>query len=813
MSIRAGRNEAETCRDLIVPALRRTGWTEALIREQYPLRASRILTSGGVSRELEDGRADFVLEVVPGLPVAVLEAKAEGEDAAHGLQQSIRYAEQLDVPVAYASNGHEIIERNIRTGAERRVASVATPAELWSEWMDFQGLDPHTGELLRQPFNRSRTSVTGEVITPRWYQTVAVHRVLRGIATGRRRLLLLMATGTGKTFTAMQIVAKLRSYEKLARPRRNFRVLYLADRDWLLTQPMAKDFSPAFGSDPLHRVRGGANVSRELYFATYQALSGADDTSALFRDYAPDFFDLVVVDECHRGSAAEDSTWRRVLDHFSSAIQLGLTATPKRDATVDSYEYFGNPVFTYSLRQGIEDGYLAPYRVRRVVLSPDAEGWTPSAGERDRLGREIPEGLYSTRDFERVVSLLARTRIAARHLSRLLRLDPSAKAIVFCVDTEHASDMRMALASENPDLTRADSEWVVRIVGTEPERDRLLERFTDPESSSPLVATTSRLLSTGIDVEDLRYVVLFRPVGSMVEFKQIIGRGTRLYPERGKTSFDVVDYVGASGKFEDPEFDGYPAAIIDEVVDDNGDPVASPRASTPDCGDDPTVAEPELPFAVDDPHRPGVDAPPPGVVPPDYTPLPPPRKLYVDDGEFHVLAEAHLIADTSTGQVRLTDYGEFVRAQVRHLAASPDDLVSRWVSVADRQVIERELAAQGVTLQELIGDTGLDDRDPLDVLIQVAWNQPAPTRAERVQRVRAAHADEMARRSAIARQVLDGLLDHYAAHGIDDLSSRGILQVEPFTRIGSPTQIAREFGGAPGWHDQVAELQRWLYSA
>ncbi len=798
MSKRAGRDEADTCREFVLPMLAQAGWTADLIVEQYPLRADRVLVAGSTVRNLGDGKADYVLEAVPGLPVAVVEAKREFRKAADGLQQAIRYAQQLDVPVAYATNGREIIERNLGTGRERTVDSVNTPAELWSEWTECHGLDAETGELLAQPFNRNRTTIAGAVIVPRWYQTVAVHRVLCAIAAGRQRVLLLMATGTGKTFTAMQIVAKLRSYEALRHPNDNYRVLYLADRDWLLSQPMAKDFTPAFGAEPLHRVRGGANQSRELYFATYQALAGADDTAALFHDYDPDFFNLVIVDECHRGSATENSTWRGVLDHFSSAVQLGLTATPKRDSTVDSYAYFGNPVFTYSLRDGIEDGYLAPYRVRRVVLSPDAEGWMPSPGERDRLGREIPAGLYSTRDFERVLSLLARTRVAARHLSRILRDSPGARTMVFCVDSQHAEDMRAALVAENPDLVAADPEWVVRIVGDEPERQRLLERFADPESDSPAVATTSKLLATGIDVEDLTHVVLFRPVGSMVEFKQIIGRGTRLYPDKGKTSFEIVDYVGATAMFEDPEFDGYPAFIVDEVIDASGHPVGA----QPDARD-PVVAEPEPPFVIDDPYAPPVDP----------SALPSHRKLFVDDGQFRVVAEATYVPDASSGEMRLTEYGAYVGDQVRRIATNPDELRQRWSRGTDREAVHDELDRLGIDLDEIAHAPGGADRDPVDLLIQIAWNQPAPTRAERVRRARAQHADEIAARSQLAQAVLDALLERYARFGVDDMASGEVLQLEPLNRLGSPVAIAQAFGGAAGWHAQVDEVQRWLYSA
>ena len=804
-----GRPEKDTCREVVLPALTGSGWSPDQIHAEYPVKAERVLTAGGVGKDLGDGRVDYVLEAVPGVPVAVVEAKREYRSSADGMAQALRYAQQLDVPIAYSTNGHGIVEHDLVAGTERNVPSFATPAELWSAYQTLHRLDAEGGELIGQAFNRRRLDIDGNVIQPRWYQTVAIHRVLRAIATGRKRVLLLMATGTGKTFTAMQIVAKLRAFHAATRPDRTFRVLYLADLDALLTQPMRKDFRPAFGEDPCHRVKGGLNNSREIYFASYQAMTGQGDIDALFHDYPGDFFDLVIVDECHRGSAAADSSWRRVLDHFTGAIQLGLTATPKRDAHVDSYAYFGPPVFEYSLRQGIEDGYLAPFRVRRVVLSPDAEGWAPDPGQLDRFGREIPDGLYSTRDFERVVSLLLRTQLAAAHLSTVLRKDPTARAMVFCVDQQHAEDMRRALIEANPDLVRRDPEWVARIVGAEPEKARLLGTFTDPESDSPVIATTSRLLSTGIDVEDLMFVVLFRPIGSMVEFKQIIGRGTRLYPPKGKTSFEIIDYVGATAKFDDPTFDGPATLTTTEQVDGSGEVTGTDDEDTVDEsgptsdgeGDADTVAEPDPDFHPGDPD-----------LPEPHPPTPP--KLYVDIGDFRVVAEAVQVPDTSSGRLRLTEYGEHVKGVVRAMAGSADAFTTRWARPPSREEIVQELTTRGVTLVDL-ADAGATSAevDPLDLLLQVAWNVPTRTRAERARRVRELHATEIGALSATAQEVLGVLLDRYAAHGIDDITSGDVLSVPLIRKAGSPVEIAREFGGAGGWHAQLDRLQDWLYSA
>jgi type I restriction enzyme R subunit len=805
-----GPLENETVRDLIVPLLRdRSGWVDEQLVFEYRLKERRTISAGGVARTIDDGYADIVLEATPGTPVAVVEAKRKHKTATDAIQQAIRYAQQLDAPLAYGSNGQQIIERNLRTGVERTVTEFADPATAWSEYCQDRGLDTAGADLVSKPFNRRRRSVTGHVVTPRYYQVTAINRVLTAIAQGDRRVLLLMATGTGKTFTAMQIVAKLRAHEKLARPNRNYRVLYLADRDQLLTQPMTKDFAPAFGNGLLQRVLGKADQSREIYFASYQALSGGnpdnatDATSVLFEAFRPDFFDLVIVDECHRGSAEENSTWRKVLDYFDSAVQLGLTATP-RDDTVRSYEYFGNPVFKYSLRDGIADGYLAPYRVRRVVLSPDVDGWEPDVGELDRFKRVIPPGTYTTRDFERVVSLLARTRLAAHHLSKTLRQDPTARAIVFCVDTEHANDMRQALIDENPDLVAADPEWVVRIVGVENERERLLGDFTDPETSSPVIATTSRLLSTGVDIEDLKYVVLFRVVGSMIEFKQIIGRGTRLYPDKDKHSFEIIDYVGATRHFTDPAFDGYPANIVIETVDSGGE-VASTEPVPPEDEesgeDEPEVNEPEPPFTVEDPPAP----------PPPPTPPSPRSKYYVDEGLFEVASEARLVPSVTGQGIVLTEYGQHVRDRVR-LVGSESALRTTWANAESRHKLIAMLADDGIDLAELVEAAGQPDADPLDALFHLAWDLPVRTRSERVRRVRETRSAELAAMNAQARAILEGLLQRYETHGVEELESAEVFRLDPLNSLGTPVELAKAAGGPTALRAQLGLVQEWLYA-
>ena len=798
-----GPLENETVRDLILPRLREAGWADDQIHEQYYLRSEDTPLTTGQVHSLGHGFADIVLKATPGTPVAVVEAKRSYLTADDAIQQAVTYAQQLDVPLAYGSNGADIIERNLRTGQERRLEAFAPPASAWAEYTQLHGLDAPGAALISEPFNRARQTVSGDIIEPRAYQVVAINRVLRAIAQGKKRALLLMATGTGKTFTGMQIVAKLRSYEQQTNPGRNYRVLYLADRDALIEQPIRKDFRPAFGGDAIRRVRGDTDTSRELYFATYQSLANeTSDEEAKLLGYRPDFFDLVIVDECHRGSAAADSKWRVILDHFSSAIHLGLTATPRDDKDVRTYEYFGNPVYRYSLRDGIRDGYLAPYTVRRAVLSPDRDGWSPAPGELDRYRQQIPEGRYSTPDFERAVALLPRTRAAARHLSNLISNHPHPRVLVFCVDTDHAAAMRSEMIAANPAAVSGNPEWVVRIVNKERDKDRLLLDFCNPEGSTPAVATTSRLLATGIDVEDATHIVLFRPIGSMTEFKQIIGRGTRLYPAKGKTRFEIVDYVGATANFRDPNFDGDPADIIEEEVDDDGavvrDPSTDSGAGESDTPE-PRVSEPVPPFT---------PAPGPAPLPPSQ----PRRKYYVDAGVAYVASESMLVPDFSCGKLQLTEYGAFVQSKIRALG-DPDSLRMRWSSADSRAQLQAALEADGVDLDELVEATGIPDIDPLDALAHLAWDLPLLTRSERAKRARHAHAADLEAASAIARDVLEALLDRYERFGVDDLASAAVFRLDPLHKLGSPTELAQAVGGADQLRAQLDLVQDWLYSA
>lgn len=795
-----GPLEKDTCRDYVLPLLKSAGWGDDQIVEQYPITAGRVITAGKKHRRGSALRADYVLEFEPGVPIAVVEAKREYAIPGKGLQQAKNYAQLLDLPLAYSTNGKGIVEDDRDTGREDdRLTAFPSPAAAWSRYRAWKGIaDDTVADGLLLPFNRALRNADGTVKEPRYYQRTAINRAVEAILSGNKRLLLTLATGTGKTFVSMQIVWKL--WRSGWRGNRNPRILFLADRNILVDQPIEREYKPAFGAGdntPIWKLQGEAKAGREIYFALYQALADSgDDPNGIFRQFAPDFFDLVIVDECHRGSARSDSAWRSILEYFAPATQLGMTATPKRDETVDSYEYFGDPIFEYSLAQGIEDGFLAPYRVRRVVLSPDAHGWAPTQGQLDLFGNEIPEGQYSTKDFERVVSLLTRTEAAAKHLTDYLRrTDRWAKTIVFCVDQEHADQMRRALHNANADLTKAHPNYVVRIVSDEGDIGKgHLSDFADTEKAVPVIATTSEMLSTGVDLPTVRNIVLFRPVGSMAMFKQMIGRGTRLYPDEDKLSFDIIDYSGATALFSDPEFDGPPERVDDEEIDDEGNVV-----------DEPVVEEPEPGFELAD----GDD----GSVAPDDLDHEPRAKFYVDDAEVWVTAEAIYHLDPETQRLRLVEYRDFVTETVRALYPNPKALRGAWSYRVGREEVRTALEAHGIDPEELLERTGMAAADPIDVLVHLAWNQPLATRTDRARRVTKEHAEFFATFQPEAREVLTYLLDKYTEFGIGQLDDLHVLQVPPISTLGTPAEIASRFGSPAALQEAIAALGDLLYVA
>jgi type I restriction enzyme R subunit len=784
-------NEADTCRKFVVPLLLAAGWDDEphAIAEQRSVTDGRIVPAGKGFLRKPPKRVDYLLKATRDFALAVVEAKSGWRSAADGVQQARDYAELLGLKFAYATNGREVIEIDYFAGTETARSDFPTPADLMARYRAGMGLDAGAAERLLEPYNLSASK------PPRYYQHLAITRAIEAIHQGQRRLLLTLATGTGKTTVAFQICWKLWVTRwNLAGEHRKPRILYLADRNFLVDDPKDRDFAP-FG-DARFKVESGQVVQgREMYFAIYQALAEDERREGLFKAYPPDFFDLVIVDECHRGSARADSAWRDILAHFEPAVQLGLTATPLRDDSRDTYRYFGNPLVTYSLRDGIADGFLAPYRVHRIVTEWDAAGWRPNAGELDRFGRAIPDEEYQTQDFERLVALRARTQAIARHLSDFLkRTDRFAKTIVFCVDQEHAAEVRSALVNLNADLMARHPDYVCRVTADEGDIGHgHRANFQDVERQTPVILTTSQLLTTGLDAPTCKNVVLARVVGSMTEFKQIIGRGTRVRDDYGKLWFNILDYTGSATRlFADPEFDGEPALLTQEEIDAQGAPVRFVEEQ---------VREVEPP---------AYEGPGEVIEPTDESE--PRRKYFYDGGRVEIAAHLVYELDPDGRQLRVVRYADHAAERVRALVPSAPELRKRWAQPEQRAEIIEALAQRGVSFDELAEATGQPEADPFDLLCHLAFNAPLRSRRERAQALKRERKDFWSRFGPEARTILEELLDKYAEHGDAQFVLPDVLRVPPISRHGQPGEIIRLFGGAELLRAAVAELQNLLYA-
>lgn len=784
-------SEADTCRKHVVPKLLAAGWDTDphSIAEQRTITDGRIIPVGQGFVRKSPKRVDYLLRYTRDFPLAVVEAKAAYKSAADGVQQAKSYAEMLGLKFAYATNGQEILEIDYTTGLEQSVVDYPTPEALWTRYRQAMGVsDPVQAERLLTPFNHAVGK--GE----RYYQQIAINRAVEGALKGDRRMLLTMATGTGKTAVAFQICWKLWSARwnqggEYRRPR----ILYLADRNILVDQP--KDGIFAVFGDARHKIEGGEVVfSREMYFAIYQALAEDERREGLFRSYPPDFFDLIIVDECHRGSARDESSWRAILEYFGPAYQLGMTATPLRADNRDTYRYFGNPIFEYSLRQGIDDGFLAPYRVHRVITEWDAAGWRPSRDELDRYGRPIPDDEYETKDFERVVALRARTEAIARHLTNFLKKsDRFAKTIVFCVDQEHASEMRLALNNFNSDLVAQYPEYVCRVTADEGDIGRgHLNRFQDVDTKVPTILTTSQLLTTGVDAPTCKNVVLARVVGSMSEFKQIIGRGTRVRDDYNKLWFNILDYTGSATRlFADPTFDGDPVRVTEEEIAPDGEVTAT------------TETEIEAPPDSQGEGEPGIIEPPSGER----------RKFYFDGGQVEVAAHLVYELDPHGKQLRVVRYTDYAADVVRTLCPTAPALREKWADPLKRSEIIQGLAERGVSFDALAESAQQPDADPFDLLCHLAFNAPLRSRRQRAQQLKTAKPGFFARYSPEARAVLEELLEKYAEHGDAQFVLPDVLRVPPLSNHGQVAEIVRLFGGVDQLRSAVTELQNELYAA
>ncbi|GAB4136935.1 EcoAI/FtnUII family type I restriction enzme subunit R [Thermopirellula anaerolimosa] len=783
-------NEADTCRRYVVPKLQAAGWDDEphRINEQVTFTDGRIVVAGRRGRRRPGKRADYILRYRPDFAIAVVEAKPTYATPGQGLQQAKEYAEILGLKFAYATNGHGIVEFDFTTGLEREIDVFPTPEELWSRLTASESLSAEAAEKLLTPSYH----LSGK--SPWYFQEIAINRAVQAVAQGKQRILLTMATGTGKTVVAFQICWKLWSsrWNRTGEYRRP-RILYLADRNILVDDPMAKIFAP-FGDARWKIQNGQAVKSREMYFAIYQAIARDERRPGLYREYAPDFFDLIIVDECHRGSARDDSNWREILEYFEPAYQIGMTATPRRQDNADTYNYFGAPIYTYSLRQGIEDGFLAPYRVHRVVTTWDAAGWRPSQGDLDRYGREIPDEEYRTPDFERIVSLRARTEAVARHLDEYMRrTDRFAKTIVFCVDQEHADEMRRALNNLNSDLVRGNPDYVCRVTSDEGDVGRgHLSNFQDLERRTPVILTTSQLLTTGVDAPTVQNIVLLRVINSMTEFKQIIGRGTRVRDDYGKLFFSILDYTGSATRlFADPEFDGDPTIETEQTIDEDGGVIGEETVVTP---------EEEL------------EDEGPTPVPPDE-PDAPRRKFYFDGGQVQIAAHLVYELDPDGNQLRVVQFTDYTADKVRTLFRNAAELRSQWGDPDRRRDIIDRLAERGIDFDHLAEATNQPNADPLDLLCHLAFNAPLRTRRERAQRLRIERRDFFDQYGPDARQILDELLDKYTEHGTAQFVIPDVLELPPINAHGNVLEIAAKFGGEERLVEAIRQLQTLLYAA
>lgn len=811
---KATLSERDICTKFITPALKRSGWDEMTqIREEVSFTKGRIIVRGKLVSRGKAKRADYILYFKPNIPLALVEAKDNTRSIGDGIQQGLEYATTLDIPFVFSSNGDGFVFHD-RTGAgtttEVTLALDAfpSPTDLWARYRTWKGLDPKAERIVLQDYYDD-----GSGEQKRYYQVVAVNRAVEAIAKGQNRVLLVMATGSGKTRTAFQIIWRLwkAGIKK--------RILFLADRNVLIDQTMVNDFRP-FGaamaklstnSKTIERADGTEvdlttaldkkrriDTAFEIYLGLYQAITGPEERQKLFREFSPGFFDLIVIDECHRGSAAADSAWREILAHFSSATQIGLTATPKETEYISNIDYFGDPVFTYSLRQGISDGFLAPYKVIKVHIDKDVEGYRPEKGQLDREGEEVEDRVYNANDFDRTLVLDDRTKLTARKITEFLKEsgDRFQKTIIFCVDEEHAARMRQALINENADLVKENHRYVMRITGTDKEGQDQLGNFIDPESKYPVLVTTSRLLSTGVDAQTCRLIVLDRAVGSMTEFKQIVGRGTRVHEDTKKFYFTLIDFRGATSHFADPGFDGDPVQIYEpgvldsmsppEVDDQDGFGENGPAGGT---NEDETVV-----VGI----RPNISIPPGGASR---------HKVYVDGINVRIIAERVEYLDEN-GRLVTETLRDFTKAALKKRFASLNDFLKRWKSAERKQAIIDELEAEGLPLDPIAEELG-KDLDPFDLICHIAFDRKPLTRRERTEKVK--KRDVFAKYGTQARAVLDGLLAKYQDEGVLNLDDTNVLKIAPFSTMGSVVELITAFGGKGGFEKAVHELQSALY--
>ncbi|MBS4194308.1 EcoAI/FtnUII family type I restriction enzme subunit R [Lederbergia citri] len=777
----------------ITPAITDVGWDiMKQVRLEYAFTAGRIILRGNVTARGKKKRADYVLFYKNNFPIAIIEAKDNNHPVGAGLQQAIDYAKALDIHYVYASNGDAFVEQNLITGEVRelRLEEFPSPEELYQRYLIDKNINEAEEKVMLEPYY-----YVPNYKTPRYYQRVAINRTVDAVAKGQDRVLLVSATGTGKTYMTFQIIYRLwKSGLKK-------RILFLADRNVLVDQTISGDFKPFSGK--MTKVKNkNLDSSYEIYLALYQQLSG-DDGEETFRQFQPNFFDLIVIDECHRGSAKEESAWRKVLDYFSSATHIGCTATPIETKEASSQTYFGEPIYEYSLKQGINDGFLAPYKVIRIGLDRDLEGYRPEAGKVDKYGYEIEDREYNVKDFDRTLVIDDRTRVVASKITEFLKkTDRFSKTIVFCVDIEHAEHMRQALINENKDLYAENDKYIMRITGDNDEGKAQLENFIDEESPFPVIAVTSKLMTTGVDAKMCKLIVLENNINSMTEFKQIIGRGTRLLEEYGKTYFTIMDFRNSSRLFADPAFDGRPEVVIDL---DGNDPVDEPETPI-DGGEEGTGEDAGNGGVKEDDGEYGTgDTPPFNDEGEDK-----PRKYYVGDVTVKVLSERVQYVDKD-GKLITESLTDYTKKNILQQYAKLDDFLRTWTEAEKKQAIIDELQDSGVLLDAVREELGKTELDDFDLICHLAYDKPPLTKKERAENVKKRHY--LYKFSDTAQHVIEALLDKYANDGIKEIEDTKVLQLKEFSKIGSPMKIVKAFGGKAAYLKAVQELENEIYYA
>ncbi len=795
-------SERDICTKFITPALEKAGWdTQLQILEEVFFTDGKIYVRGKVTARGARKRADYILYYKPNIPIAIIEAKDNNHSLRAGIQQGLDYARILDIPCVFSSNGdgflfHDRTAVNNNIETELGLDEFPTPKQLWEKYKTYKGIKtPESERIAAQDYY-----LDGSDRKPRYYQQIAINRTIEAISNGQNRILLVMATGTGKTYAAFQIIHRLwKSGTKK-------RILFLADRNALISQTKRGDFK--YFKDKMTIVKHRQiDKSFEVYLALYQGLSGSEEDANVYKQFTPDFFDLIVIDECHRGSAKDDSAWREILSYFKNATHIGLTATPKETNETSNIEYFGKPIYTYSLKQGIDDGFLAPYRVIRVGLSVDSEGWRPDHGKTDKEGNIVEDRVYNRTDFDRNLVIDERTELVAKKLTEFLKgYDRFAKTIVFCVDIDHAERMRSAIAKQNPDLVAENYKYVMQITGDNDEGKRELDNFINPEEKYPVIATTSELMTTGIDAQTCKVIVLDANIKSPTKFKQIIGRGTRINEEYGKLYFTILDFRNATDLFADKDFDGEPVRLKPVTEkDDLSFTVIEEEENILTVLDELTGEEIKF-------EKANIRYPDGSI--PDGTwiakePKGRREKVYVNGVDVSVLISREMYFDQH-GKPITTSLKDHTKAIIKNKFASLDDFLTKWNKTERKEVLIRELQDQGIMVDVLY--EAVDKQvDLFDLICHVAYDQPPLTRKERANKVK--KRNYFTRYGEQARHVLEALLDKYADQGIENIENIQILTVPPISDFGSVTEIIKVFGSREAYDKAIRELENELYRA